>query len=554
MMMILQILGSLGLFLFGMKVMSEGIQKASGTRLRQVMEKATANRFWGIFSGLCVTTVVQSSSATTVMIVSFVNAGVMKLREAIGPIMGANLGTTATFWIIYLFGYKFSLSTVCLPLIGFGFPLLFLKSARMRDIGEFLIGFGILFLGLGFLKDAVPDIRSNPEVLQFLQVWWDGGYSSVLLFILVGVLLTVAVQSSSAAGAITIALTVEGWIPVEAAFAVILGENIGTTITANIAALAGNYNAKCAARAHLLFNIIGVLWMLVVFYPFAEFIQAITYVEGADREAVAISMAAFHTIFNLLNICLLVGFVTQLEKLSQYLVRKSPATISPEGLTQGSSLLPFTGELNLAATERELKRLSSTTIEMFKGFQELLEYPNDDKSSLVKHLRKLEETSDELSRAITHHLVLCSSERISIDSASRVSALLIIAHELEEACDCCYRLVLQARRKYRKNRDFLLDTERDLIEFSKTLATLIQYCDDNLNTDVGAREMEVALDMERRIRTFRKRIRRESVNRMCDPESVRIEMICVTVSNEMKKLADHCVNIMQSLNRVGVER
>jgi phosphate:Na+ symporter len=262
---LLAIFGSLGLFLFGMKVMSEGLQKVSGEGLRALIRNMTRTRVSGIFTGTLVTTLVQSSSATTVMIVSFVNARLLTLRESIGMIMGANLGTTTTFWIIAFLGFKFSLSAIALPAVGLGVAMIFFRNPKIRDAGEAFIGFGILFLGLSFLKDSVPDVRTDPEMFAFLADWTGYGLGSVAIFFVFGVILTIVVQSSSVAGAITLTLAAKGWIDYESAAAIVLGENVGTTVTANIAALAGNVEAKRAARAHLLFNLVGVAWMVFAF-------------------------------------------------------------------------------------------------------------------------------------------------------------------------------------------------------------------------------------------------------------------------------------------------
>jgi phosphate:Na+ symporter len=263
---VLTLIGALGFFIYGMKVMSDGIQKVAGSKMRQILGAMTSNRFFGVFTGFLITTLVQSSSATTVMVVSFVNAGLLSLVESIGVIMGANIGTTLTAWLISIFGFKVKIATIALPIIAFGFPMLFAKKRRTRSWGEVLIGFALLFMGLDALKNAVPDLGSNPEILEFLSRYTDGGILTVILFVAVGTIITIVVQSSSAAMALTLVMCNEGWVPFDVAAAMILGENIGTTITANLAALVGNVHAKRAARAHLIFNLMGVTWMILA-YP-----------------------------------------------------------------------------------------------------------------------------------------------------------------------------------------------------------------------------------------------------------------------------------------------
>lgn len=263
---ILTLIGALGFFIYGMKVMSDGIQKVAGSKMRQILGAMTSNRIFGVFTGFLITSLVQSSSATTVMVVSFVNAGLLSLVESIGVIMGANIGTTLTAWLISIFGFKVKIAAIALPIIAFGFPLLFAKKRRNRSWGEVLIGFALLFMGLDALKGAVPDLGSNPEILEFLSRYTEGGILTVILFVAVGTIITIVVQSSSAAMALTLVMCNEGWVPFDVAAAMILGENIGTTITANLAALVGNVHAKRAARAHLIFNLMGVTWMILA-YP-----------------------------------------------------------------------------------------------------------------------------------------------------------------------------------------------------------------------------------------------------------------------------------------------
>lgn len=270
---LLSLIGALGFFIYGMKVMSDGIQKVAGNRMRRILSAMTSNRVFGVFTGFIITSLVQSSSATTVMVVSFVNAGLLSLIESIGVIMGANIGTTLTAWLISIFGFKVKISALALPIIAFGFPMLFSSRGSVKSWGEVLIGFALLFMGLEFLKDSVPDLQSNPQVLEFLSQYTDKGLISTLIFIGVGSIITIVVQSSSAAMALTLVMCYQGWIPFQLAAAMILGENIGTTITANLAALVANVHAKRAARAHFLFNTFGVLWMIIAFPIFISSIN-----------------------------------------------------------------------------------------------------------------------------------------------------------------------------------------------------------------------------------------------------------------------------------------
>ena len=322
---ILQLIGALGVFLFGMKVMSDALLLLAGNKMRSILARMTSNRIFGITTGFLITSVIQSSSATTLMVVSFANAGLLTLVESIGVIMGANIGTTITAWLITILGFKVSMSSIALPLVGFGFGFTFLKKEQFKNLGTFVIGFALLFIGLQFLKDAMPDIKNNPEILEFLSRYTDLGYLSILLFLFIGTLLTVVIQSSSATMALTLIMTAQGWIPFELAAAMVLGENIGTTITANIAAVIGNYKAKQTARAHLIFNIIGVLWMLILFYPFLKMVSWLAVSLGSESPyvsaaAIPVAISLFHTTFNIANTFLLVWFVKPIAKLVERIV------------------------------------------------------------------------------------------------------------------------------------------------------------------------------------------------------------------------------------------
>ena len=332
---ILTLVGSLGLFLYGMKLMSEALQKVAGGRMRQILAAMTNNRIKGVLTGVLVTTTIQSSSATTVMIVSFVNAGLISLVASVGIIMGANIGTTITAWIIALLGFKVSLSFLSLPIIGLSFPLFFSKNSLRRSWGEFLIGFAILFIGLQFLKESVPNIDGSQGALNILSSFTDLGFLSILIFIFVGTLLTVIIQSSSATMALTLVMAYNGLISFELAAAMVMGENIGTTITANLAALVANVSAKRTARAHLMFNMFGVGWMLLVFPSFLKGINMFVHhrhgvsildtdISQSEFEQVKglypIGLAIFHSSFNILNTILLFGFAPFIAKVATKMV------------------------------------------------------------------------------------------------------------------------------------------------------------------------------------------------------------------------------------------
>ena len=348
----LTLLGSLGLFLYGMKVMSDALMELAGDRMRNILATATSNRLFAVLTGFIITAVIQSSSATTLMVVSFSNASLLSLTESIGVIMGANIGTTVTAWLISLLGFKVNMAAIAIPLVGVGFLLSLSKHKNMRHWGMFIVGFAILFVGLQYLKDSVPDLKSSPEALAFLADYTSQGYFSIILFMIIGTLLTVIIQSSSATMAITIIMCFEGWIPFEMAAAMVLGENIGTTITANLAAIVANYRARRTARAHFIFNIFGVVWMLVLFLPFLQGIAwIVTRVEGASpfvqSAAIPVALALFHTAFNIVNTTLMLQFIPAIGRVVKYMVPKDeiPKIVidQPHFLSKSSLKYPQTG-------------------------------------------------------------------------------------------------------------------------------------------------------------------------------------------------------------------
>lgn len=365
---ILQLLGSLGLFLFGMKVMSDALLQLAGRKMRSILASMTSNRFLGIFTGFSITSVIQSSSATTLMVVSFSNAGLLTLMESISVIMGANIGTTITAWLIAILGFKVSMSSIALPLLGFGFAFTFGKKTKIKETGNFIIGFALLFIGLQFLKEAMPDLNNNPEILAFLSQYTEYGYLSLLLFLLIGTVLTVIIQSSSATMALTLIMCAQGWIPFEMAAAMVLGENVGTTITANLAAMVSNYQAKRTAFAHLIFNLLGVIWVLILFYPFMRLVSWLSVEFGSESPyvsaaAIPVAISLFHTCFNVLNTFLLVWFIKPISKIVERVIKAKEIqdieTDKPIFLSKSAAKYPETA---IHALENESKNLYKNTV------------------------------------------------------------------------------------------------------------------------------------------------------------------------------------------------
>ncbi|MFZ9940936.1 MAG: Na/Pi cotransporter family protein [Luteolibacter sp.] len=570
---VLQILGSLGVFLFGMKVMSEGVQKVAGNRMRAALSGMTGNRMSGVLTGFFTTTLVQSSSATTVLVVSFVNAGLLTLIQSIGVIMGANLGTTTTAWIVALIG-KFDVAKVALPVIGMGLPLFFVGKDRGKNWGEMLIGFGLVFFGLGLLKDSVPDLRAmianQPEtaaMVQSLVGTINGhGFATILMFLFAGLVLTLIVQSSSAAMAITITCALNGWLGdinadplavMRNSSAIVLGENIGTTVTAWLASLGANTHAKRAARAHFSFNVIGVLWCLVVFYPFTALVWMLanhlpealrSANEGMAKSEIAFATAIFHSSFNFANICILVWFVPQIAKLVSWWVKDREEAVETGKLKYLGNTFVDIGELSLAEAEASIRKMARLTSEMFDGMVDVLGRPNEDLSQRVSALKGMEDTCDTMLHDITAYLIQCSTHEIGAGNATRITAMLRVVAELEEATDRIYRLVKVIERKYRKGRDFSEIQHEDLTAITAEVQTLLEVACNSLGKADGE-DIEKAQLIEDRVDGLRKRNNKAAAVRMQQGTMVQTEMIFIDMNNHIEAVANHALNVVQAARR-----
>ena len=562
---ILKILGSLGVFLYGMKVMSEGIQRTAGDRMRKVMATMTHNRFAGVCTGLVTTGLLQSSSATTVMVVSFVNAGLLTLVESIGIIMGANLGTTLTAWIIAWVG-KISIAKIALPIIGVGLPVFFVGKDKVRSFGEALIGFGLLFYGLGLLKDAVPDLKSMVDagadtaahatavsVQEFIGGLSGHGYGSLLIFLLIGIVLTLIVQSSSAAMAITVTMAINGYIGFEESAAVVLGENIGTTVTAWLASMGANVNARRAARAHLVFNMIGVLWMLAVFYAFvpavdwvAEQLPASMRTAKHDSD-VGFSLAIFHSMFNFLNILLLVGFVPLIAKVvTKWVKGDSRGEDGRRRLKFISQSRLDVGELNMPEAEEATRELAALTREMLDGYANVFDNPDKDLSSEIVRLKQLEDDADVLTHDITEYLVLCSSAEISAQNAHVVASIIRIVSELEEITDALYRLVKFTERKYSKNRAFTDEATDGVREMVVALKEAFRWLSQRLFDPLSHSDIRAVKAIEKKTHVLKKKLNKAAMKRIqAEGGDVRAEMLTVDMNNHLGSLASYVRNVVE---------
>ncbi|MFC4993496.1 Na/Pi cotransporter family protein [Rubritalea tangerina] len=576
---ILTILGALGIFLYGMKVMSEGIQKVAGNGMRRALATMTTNRFSSVVTGLFTTALVQSSSATTVLVVSFVNVGLLTLVESIGVIMGANLGTTVTAWIVATIG-KFSVTKIALPIIGCGLPLFFAGKGKWKSMGEVLIGFGLLFFGLGELKNAVPDLKSTVkdavatgdmgavETMRNIVTWIQGtGFASVILFMIAGVILTLVVQSSSAAMAITITFAMQGWlgddpyIAFKNSAAIVLGENIGTTVTAWLASLGASTAAKRAARAHLLFNVIGVVWMLIFFGVFTNFIWSLADMlpdslksakKDFGKSEVAFATAVFHTSFNLINIGVLIWFVPQIANLVQKMV-KDKDTDEPgetKRIKYISQSLVDLGELNIVEAEQAVEALSQHCSKMFQGYVEVFENPQSDMSEHVKQLKEMEDEADLMMHDITEYLVRCTSKEVSPHLSERITGLLRMTAELEECSDAIYRLIKIAERKYNKGRQFSSEQTQSIKELNAHISEFLTFCEERILGQVSPAETQKAEDIREKIKSLTKSSNKAAMKRMADG-NVKLEMLNIDTNNQLNIVANHLMHVVQTSAEVS---
>ncbi len=559
--LLVQIIGSLALFLFGMKYMSEALQRFAGQGMRNVLASFTSNRFKSILTGAFVTTVIQSSSATTVMVVSFVNAGLLKLRNAIGVIMGANIGTTMTAWIITLFGLKFDISAFAIPVIGLGFICMMMKKTKVNQIGEFFVGFGILFLGLTFLKETINslNLQESETVRNIIAACVSDGNANIghiLLFLLIGTILTAILQSSSATMALTIVLCSEGVIPFELAVALVLGENIGTTITANIAAAIGNSTAKRAARAHLLFNTIGVVWILMAFRLVIPLINHITIaLEGVSpyesATAVPVALSLFHTLFNIMNTCVLVWFIPQIERLTKYMVKGSKEDEEVEyRLKYINAGILSTGEMSIELAKEEIREFAKRMIRMYDFIPNLMTMKQNNKEykPLLSRIQHYEEISDRMEIEIADYLDKVRGETITEETSLRMRGLLRIVDNLESIGDQNYQLAKMIDDKNNAGIVFSEEMENNLNGMFQLVNEALNVMMHNLNLPYKEVEITEALDMEFKINKYRDALRLKHLEDIDNKVYKYSDGICYSgIYSILEKLGDHIINVTESI-------
>ena len=484
------------MFLYGMNLMSSGLQKAAGDRLRGLLSAMTSNPFKGVLTGLGITSVIQSSSATTVMVVSFVNAGLLTLAQAISVIMGANIGTTVTAWLVSWLGFKADISILAVPLMALGFIMSISKKSQRRNISELIVGFSLLFLGLSLMKNSVPDLQQTPEVLSFIQGWQGHGFGSVIIFLLFGTILTLILQSSSATMALTLIMLNMGWIRFDMACAMVLGENIGTTITANIAAAVGNTSAKRSALAHTVFNVFGVIWALITFPFFLRFIGFITenlfgvpnpasenfivevskdaegnILQNDTQTAALYGLSMLHTLFNTINTLILIWLIPVIEKIVCTIIKESKNQENENFRLKYISAGPMaTPELASEQALDEIIHFAQISKNgMLYAKDAINENDSDKFETLREKLVKYEEIADRIEHEIAVFLNALSAEEISQSTSVKVKALYKIIGELESLGDSGETISRILSRKNIHNKKFDAETIKKLSAFADYL-------------------------------------------------------------------------------------
>lgn len=544
--------GSLGLFIFGMKTMSDGLQRASSTKLRQMLGSITSNRVKGVLTGFFSTAIVQSSSVTTVMTVSLVNAGLLNLRQSAGVMMGANIGTTITAWLVLLLGFKVDISDYALMLIAFGAPLLFMSFSKSKEISSSIIGFALLFIGLQALKDSVPNLDKDSAIVQFFINYQDIPVLSNVMFVLLGALVTIVIQSSSAAMALTLTLVSKGIIPFDVACAMVLGENIGTTITAEIASSVGNVHAKRSARIHSLFNIIGVTWMLIVFPWFTSMIG---FLVGGDNfstddyEMANSGIALFHTMFNLSNVVLLIWFVPQLVSMAERTVKSKGDSDEEFNLKYiGSGVVSYPG-LGLLEAKKEIARFGAITGRMVKFIRTLLNDPTKKEGEkMIKKISKYEEITDRFEVEITQYLERLAKGELTEANTLEVRSMLSIINDLERIGDIFFQMSKSMERKREEKIYFDPKQREQLNSMLDKVVKAFELMNINLEMDYLKVDLKESESAEKSINALRNDLRRKYQDRIAKgDQNIQGSMIYNDIFSQCEKIGDHIMNVNEAI-------
>lgn len=549
----LRLIGSLGLFLYGMKIMSEGLQKFAGDSLRRILTAMTTNRVTGVLTGVLITALIQSSSATTVMVVSFVNAGLLTLTQSIGVIMGANIGTTVTAWLISALGFKVDIAAFSLPLLAFGIPLLFSGKSSRKSVGEFIFGFSFLFMGLQALKANAPDLGANPEMLAFVQNYADMGFFSIILFLFIGAILTMIVQASAATMAITLIMCANGWIDYQLGVALVFGENIGTTITANLAALTGNTQARRAALAHLAFNIFGVIWVLILFYPFTNAVSwFVTNVMRISDPSVAVSfkLAAFHTAFNISNTFVMIWFVGLIEKTVCFLIKGKKDEDEEYRLRYITGGMLSTAELSILQARKEITLFAERTGRMLDMVKALFYEKNEDAFlKTYSRVEKYESISDRMEIEIANYLTCVAEGRLSSEGKEEIRIMLRAVSEIESIADSCNNMARSIKRRNEFKSIFTDEQNHNVDQMlaltEKALHRMIEILK---KSELVRDDVNPSYNIENEINNYRNQLKIHNVEDINNKKyQYQDGVYYMDIIGEAEKLGDYVLNVVQAV-------
>ena len=557
----LKLLGCLALLMYGMKMMSEGLQKLSGGHLRNIMGTMTKNRVTGLLTGVFVTAAVQSSTATTVMTVSFVNAGLLTLAQAISVIMGANIGTTVTAWIMSVFGFQINMSNVVFPFFALAIILIFQKKPSGKSFGEFIFGFSFMFLGLATLREnaMAMDLAGNESIINFFASTGHWGFLTTLLYLLIGSILTMCVQSSAAIMAITLILCSSGVLPIYQGIALVMGENIGTTVTSNIAALSASTNARRAALAHMVFNVFGVIWVLIIFRPFInmvcqfvgfdpEFVPE-TEADIADAQVrVTYALSAFHTAFNLCNVLILIWFIKPIEKLVCKIIKHKEEDEESKLKFISGGLLS-TAELSIYEAQKEISLFGARTNKMFNFIPTLLfDTKNDeDFSKLFSRVEKYEQISDHMEIEIANYLNKVTEGRLSPESKTKIRYMLREVGEIESIGDSCYNLARTINQKHTKNEHFTDEQKVHIRHMFELCNKALEHMQKVLDDDQGIVDTNESLNIENEINNYRNQLKESNLNDINEHlYNYQAGIQYMDIITECEKLGDYVINVVEA--------
>ena len=551
---IFKIAGSLGLFLYGMQILSDGLQKSAGSKMKSVVRFMTGSRLMAIITGMLVTVMIQSSSATTVMVVSFVNAGLMTFVESIGVIIGANIGTTVTGWIIALIGFKMDITIVSLIAIAFSLPMMFSKKLKFREISEIFLGLGLLFIGLNYLQKSMPDLSGHTQVLAFLQGFEDGSLWSILVCVVIGTVITMIVQASAATMAITITMAFNGWIGVWAATALCLGQNIGTTITAYLASIGTNTNAKRTAMAHILFNVIGTVIALIFLKPMMLLVNAVTVGDifsmsgEALNNALPTFLAGFHTCFNLLNAIIFFPFVKQFAAIVEKIVpMKEEYQEDTYHFKYIASMRIDTPEMYLITVKEEMVKMADLAVDMFKHYTEV--FKSTDKDFImneVKYLKGKEEYADQMQEQLIDFCVQLQQDSSSPVNPHSVNALIRSIDEIESVTDSIYNLTKISEDRFNKELVFEEEDMNDILSYHSLAERFLEYTKQNINNH-SFKMLKEAHDLEHEMNDEHRRLVSKVHERIQAGEgNVKAELMLLEVERHLEHVGDYCLNIAEA--------